>query len=219
MPGPSLFAFAEEGRTMFIKIDTKSDRRLVRAVKDLLAAEFTAGHVMASVTVIYIEHENPLGLLESYLDRLRPQWRSNTSAHTHLQGAYFTKELMLLRVWNMCRDQNKDLVAQPVQLVDVAPVRPEPKRVEQPTLATLYQVPAVWLAVVPLETRQVYYPADVSEPTEGHVRRPQRVLRDPVRCGRCSDQVEYGKRGSHASYHGVHVNDIEWTPVTRFRRE
>lgn len=213
---------------MFIKIDTRSDRRLVKALRELMPGEFAAGHLMASATVIYVDHENPLGILESRLDQVLPRWRSNTSAHTHLQGSNFTKELMLLRVWNLCREQNKGLEALPteqaeqpgpVELEESPVVLEEPRGTERATLASLYGVPSRWLVSVPLVVKPSYFLADVSEPREAHVRRPERELRDPVRCGRCSSQVEYNRRGVHATYHGSHVADIEWTPVTRFRRE
>lgn len=201
---------------MFIKINTGSDRRLVKAVRELLPDEFSAERFMATATVIYIDCEDPLSLLDSHLDRLLPHWRTNPSAHAYRQGDSLSKELMLLRVRGLCVAQHPDLCAP----VPAPVVEPEPVVANgsgKGTLATLYQVPVGWLVRVSLGP--VYYAADVSVPTEQHVRRPERVLSNPVRCGKCSVQVESNKRGAHAGYHGLHTADIEWTSVTRLRRE
>lgn len=206
------------GGGMFIKINTRSDRRLVKAVQELMPEEFAAQHLMATATIIYIDHKNPVALLEACLDRVLPGWRQNTSAHVYRQGSALSKELMLLRVWSLCLEQNSELVPfAAASEVESAPVQ-DSAIAERATLATLYKVPAGWLATVPLATEPRYFPAEASPPVETHVRRAERVLTDPVRCGRCSDQVEFNKRGSHANIHGLHVADIEWSPVTRFRR-
>lgn len=204
---------------MFIKINTRSDRRLVKAVLELMADDVAAGHIVTTATIIFIEHDNPIALLESALDRVLPYWRANRTAHAYRQGNTLTQELMLLRVWHLCLEQNTDLEPGTASTpAEPEPVKEKPEGIQRATLASLYGVPAEWLVVVPLETEPKYYLFDAREPTEKYVRRPQRVLKEPVRCGKCSDQVEYNERGKHATIHAMVVADIEWSPVTRFRR-
>ena len=192
------------------------DGRFKKALEDLIPSAIQSGAVTVGKSIITIYAEDPVGFIEGQLDDCFPDWRNNTEAHRYKPGKVFTPQLMLLRVWHLAlrelerKEPSYNRIEAPAQSNE-----PEPRM----TLAELYRVPENWLCQIPLtDTPDVYF-YDGAAPTERYVRRPERVLRDGVRCGKCSVHIEREDRAKHAVTHGLHVNDIVWTRLTRFRRE